>query len=154
MKFAVMAVKLSAADKRTLALQYFLTDQFSQKEIAERVGTNETQISRWAKKERWDDLKKSLLTSKRETLAFLYQVLAAIKTEMNTKQDFSDTKKADAVVKYTAAIKNLETETNIGQLMEAGSLFHTFMAVIDPQLALTFLNHYDAFIKERLNKRF
>jgi hypothetical protein len=148
------SAKLKMNEKKMLALQYFLSDQFTQKEIAVKLSINETTLSRWVVKENWADLKKSILTTKKEMLSFLYTVMAAIRDDMKSTGDYTDHKKADAFVKYTAAIKNLETETNIGQLMEAGSLFHSFLSAVDPELALLVLNHYDAFIKERLTKRF
>lgn len=131
----------------------YMQNQLAQKEIAAKVGVNEKTISLWKDKYCWEQLRKSLLTTKAEVLRFLYNVLDKLKTRIENEDGIGDTKQADMVVKYTAAIKSLETETSVAQLMEAGQRFHKFLQAMDPALALTVLNHYDSFIKDSL-KRF
>lgn len=131
----------------------YMQNQLSQKEIAVKVKVAEKTICAWKEKYCWEQLRKSLLTTKAEVLRFLYNVLDKLKTKIEGEDGIGDTKQADMVVKYTAAIKSLETETSVAQLMEAGQRFHKFLQVIDPALALNMLNHYDSFIKDSL-KRF
>lgn len=130
----------------------FLANQFTQKEIAAKVKVSDNTLSSWAKKGNWDLLRKSLLTSKNESLRNLYNVLDRVNKKLNEENSIGDSKTADMLVKYTAAIKNLETETSIAQLIDSGQRFHQWMQVIDPKLALSFLNHYDGFIKDQLKK--
>lgn len=131
----------------------YMQNQLSQKEISVKVKVAEKTICAWKEKYCWEQLRKSLLTHKAEVLRFLYNVLDKLKTKIEGEDGIGDTKQADMVVKYTAAIKSLETETSVAQLMEAGQRFHKFLQVIDPALALNMLNHYDSFIKDSL-KRF
>lgn len=131
----------------------YLQGQFTQKEIAAKVKATEKSICKWVKDGHWENLRKSMLTTKSEILRNLYNILDRICQRMKDDNTEGDAKDADKFVKYTAAINNLETETSVAQLMEAGMKFHKFLQVADPQQALVFLNNYDAFIKEQL-KRF
>lgn len=149
-----MAKQLSIVQKKEWAQLLYLQNQLSQKEIAAKVKVAEKTISAWVHKENWNKLRKSLLTSKSDLLRFFYDVLDNVKNKINETEDgIGDSKIADMVVKYTASIKSLETETSVSVLMEAGMQFHKYMQTIDPAKALEFLNNYDSFIKEKL-KRF
>lgn len=144
--------ELTRNQKKEWAQLLYLTDQYTQKEIAAKVDVAEKTISQWVTKEGWDNLRKSMLVTRNEMLSFLYNVLAGISDQMKESKDYADTKKADAIVKYTAAIKNLETETNTAQKMEVGRMFINYLIPIDPQFALSVTNHLDAFIKAGLKK--
>lgn len=148
-----MAKELTIGQKKEWAQMLFLENKITQKDIAVKVKVTEATMSKWVKDGRWNDLRKSLLTSKSEILRNLYNFLDRMNTKMNSEEGFGDTKLADMYVKYTAAIKNLETETSIAQLMDAGQRFHQFLQAVDPKFALDVLNHFDHFIKDQL-KRF
>ena len=148
-----MSKELSVAQKKEWAEMLYMQNQLSQKEIAVKVGVTEKTITQWKEKYCWEQLRKSLLTTKGEILRFLYNVLDKLKQKIESEDGIGDSKMADMVVKYTASIKSLETETSISVLMEAGMQFHKFMQSVDPAKALEVLNNYDAFIKEKI-KRF
>ncbi|MGQ0740210.1 MAG: terminase gpP N-terminus-related DNA-binding protein [Bacteroidota bacterium] len=144
--------ELTNTQKREWAEMLYMQNQLSQKEISEKVGVNEKTITAWKEKYCWEQLRKSLLTTKHEILRFLYNVLDKLKTKIEGEDGIGDTKQADMVVKYTAAIKGLETETSTAQLMEAGMKAHKYFQSIDPAFALQFLNNYDSFIKDSLKR--
>jgi hypothetical protein len=150
----IMGKELSNKQKQEWAELLFMQQQLTQKEIAVKVGVAEKTLSGWKDKYCWEQLRKSLLTSKSEILRFLYNTLDKLKTKIENADDgIGDTKLADMVIKYTAAIKSLETETSIAALMDAGMQFHKYLQAVDPTEALKMLNNYDGFIKERI-KRF
>jgi hypothetical protein len=148
-----MSKELSNKQKREWAEMLFIQGDVTQKEIAHKVNVAEKTISAWAAKYNWDDLRKSMLTTKNDILRNLYNILDKINTKLKDENSIGDSKIADMYVKYAAAIKSLETETSIGQISEVGRMFVNWLQGIDPALALTVLNHLDKFIKERL-KRF
>lgn len=145
-----MSKELTSSQKKEWAKMLYLQDQLNQKQIAAKVGVNEATMSRWVKAEQWESLRKSLLTSKNEILQNLYGLLDKLGKRMKEDDSVGDSKIADMYVKYSAAIKNLETETSIAQIMESGMQFHKFLQGFDPELAMTMLNHYDAFVKQKL----
>jgi nitrogen regulatory protein PII len=148
-----MSKELSNNQKREWAEMLFLQGDILQKEIAQKVGVAEKTISAWAKKYNWDDLRKSMLTTKTDMLRNLYSILDKINQKLKDEGSIGDSKIADMYVKYTAAIRNLETETSIGQISEVFRMFVNWLQIIDPAFALSVLNHGDKFIKEKL-KRF
>ena len=131
----------------------FLQDELLQKEIATKVGISERTMSKWATEGNWETKRKSTITLKSEVLRNLYNVLDKISKKLKDEDSIGDSKIADMYVKYTASIKNLETETSTAQIIEVARMFVTYEQSIDPAFALKVLNEFDQFIKERL-KRF
>lgn len=147
-----MSKELTVTQKREWAELLYLQNQLTQNEIADKVGVGPKTITAWKEKYNWENLRKSLLTTKGEILRFLYNVLDKVRQKIEGEDGIGDSKMADMVVKYTASIKSLETETSISVLMEAGMQFHKYMQLVAPDKALEFLNNYDGFIKEKIKK--
>lgn len=67
------------------------------------------------------------------------------------KEQFLNSKEADAVVKITAAIKNLETETNIAEKMATGKEFLSFIRKISTfDVSKDIARLFDSYIKSCL----
>jgi transcriptional regulator with XRE-family HTH domain len=125
---------LSREQKKDFAKNLYLNNpNITQKELALRVGVSAVTINKWINDEKWDTLQKSLLLSKSEILADYYEQLREAKESVKMREEgkrFMSSKEADAVVKITAAIKNLETETNIADKVEVGKNFLAFIRKI------------------------
>lgn len=126
--------ELSREQKKDFAKNLYLNNpNITQKELALRVGVSTVTMSKWVNEEKWDTLQKSLLLSKSEILADYYEQLREAKESVKMREEgkrFMSSKEADAVVKITAAIKNLETETNIADKVEVGKDFLAFIRKI------------------------
>ena len=71
-----------------------------------------------------------MLIGKEEVLNNLYEELANLQTAIREKNDgnkYGDTKQADIYIKYTASIRNLETELAIADLVESGIRFMKYI---------------------------
>jgi hypothetical protein len=147
-----MAKDLSISQKKEWAELLFIRGDLLQKDIASKVQVSERTLSKWANEGEWERLKKSMLTTKSEILRNLYDLLDKISQKLKEEGSIGDSKIADMYVKYTAAINNLETETSIAQMFEVGRMFVNHLQAIDPQFALSVLNHFDGFIKEKLKR--
>ncbi len=133
----------------------YTTGDYTQKELAARVGVTEKTIKDWIDKGMWKYLRKSLLTSKSDQVRRLYEILSAVTQRIEDSDGgYGDTKMADMMIKYTAAIKNLETETSAGQMFETGMMFIRFVMKSDTALAKEITNLFDAFIQTELNAKF
>jgi hypothetical protein len=148
----VMSTELSISLKRDFAEALYLKGDITQKEIAARVKVNEKTIGRWVEKYKWESLRKSLLTTKSELLRNLYNILDRINDKLKEEESIGDSRIADMYVKYTASIKNLETDTNLGQIVEVLRMFVNYLQTIDPEFALSVLNHSDKFVKDQLKR--
>jgi len=145
----------SLQQKKEYAKLLYITGDLNQKEIAQRVEVNEKTIAKWIEEGMWKYLCKSLLTSKSDQLRRAYDILDAVTKKIeDTEGGYGDTKLADMYVKYTAAVKNLETETSAGQMYETGIPFIRFVSKDNNELAKEITNYFDAFIMQELNRKF
>lgn len=137
--------------EKEFAKSLYITGGITQKEIASRVNVTEKTLASWIKKEKWDSLKKSLLTTKQTQLAFLYDQLDFLNTEIS-ERDYAvaQGKEADTIIKLTAAINRLETETSIGDTVEVARNFIEFVRPQDLELAKTITNLFDVFITAKM----
>jgi transcriptional regulator with XRE-family HTH domain len=121
--------------KEFARLIYFQEPGISQKEMAARVGISEVTIGKWITKEGWREMQKSLLTSKAEQLSMLYTSLDKFNQSIRERKEspYPTNKEADTLIKMTAAIRNLETETSIAEKIETAKAFLQFLRKIGPQ---------------------
>jgi transposase-like protein len=125
-----------------------------QSELAVRVGVTPQTISRWKKKHGWENMRKSLLTTRQEELRRLYDQLKELNDHIRSKpegQRYANSKEADTITKITSAIRNLETEVSASQTIDVFMKFNEFIQnVEDLQLAQKIVELQDAFVKSLL----
>ena len=128
-----MATDIKMSDKQYLAKILFTREKLEQKIIAQKVGVSEKTISKWVHEFAWKKLRNRLLVSKEEILNDLYEQLENLHNSIRTKDighQFADTKEADIQIKYTASIRNLETDLAIADLVESGIRFIKHLQVV------------------------
>lgn len=142
---------LSKVQEKEFAKSLYIGGGLTQKEIAERISVTEKTLTKWIKVGKWDSLKKSLLTTKQNQLSFLYDQLDFLNTEI-TKRDskVATGKEADVIIKLTAAINRLETETSIGDTVEVARNFIEFVRPQNLELAKTITDLFDVFITAKM----
>lgn len=142
---------LRKAQEKEYAKSLYIGGGLTQKEIAERVSVTEKTLAKWIKEGKWDNLKKSLLTTKENQLSFLYDQLDFLNTDIS-KRDFKVAvgKEADTIIKLTASINRLETETSIGDIVEVARNFIEFVRQQDLELAKIITNLFDVFITAKM----
>lgn len=142
---------LRKAQEKEYAKSLYIGGGLTQKEIAERVSVTEKTLAKWIKEGKWDNLKKSLLTTKENQLSFLYNQLDFLNTDIS-KRDFkvATGKEADTIAKLSASINRLETETSIGDTVEVARAFIEFVRQQDLELAKVITNLFDVFITAKM----
>jgi len=138
-------------DKRNKAKSLYLTGQYDQKEIAELVEVSERSITKWKTEENWEDLKESLLTTRENELRRLYKMLRILNDDIDLKAERKipvNSKEADAVLKITAAIKNLELETSIADKVEVGMAFINMVRKENLELSKDITKWFDLFLQQ------
>jgi transcriptional regulator with XRE-family HTH domain len=146
--------KLSNTQKKEWAKQLFTRDSMTQKEIAEKVDVSQKTMSGWVTKEKWDTMRKTLATTKQEQLTMLYDMLDLLNKAGKASLEDDDPKTnpdADRIIKLTAAIKKLESETGIGEMIDTLKALITFVQKEDFEAAQTINKWGDLFIKDRLS---
>ena len=120
------------------------------KELAARTGAPERSIAKWIRTENWETLRLSLLTSRRDQLGRLYLILSAVTEKVEAKDGVGDASLADLMIRYTAAIRALETETSITAIVETMMLFGTFVQRCYPEQFRLITEISDGFVQEQL----
>lgn len=114
-----MAKELNNATKKELAKDLFLTGKYQQKEIAKKVGVAENTIGRWVKDGKWELLRANLTTTRENVLSNWYAQLAEMNKDIAGREEgkrFPTPSESDRMIKISAAINKLETETGIAEV--------------------------------------
>lgn len=140
-------------NKRQIARTLFVQGGMTQKEIASKLEVTEQTISRWAKKDHWDELKKNVMSGKQEILRSLYTELQKLQTIIEEDGGVADSKQADIRRKLITDIRQLETRYSVSQTVQVGMDFCEFLKEIDFELAGKISQYFQAFIDEQIEKQ-
>lgn len=120
------------------------------KELALRVGVSEVTISKWRNAEGWEQLRASVIITKEAELRRLYMQLTELNDYIFSREKgsrFASSKESDTLVKLSAAIKQLETDTSVAETMEVLKNFIIHVREDDFTKAQEITQLADVFIK-------
>jgi transposase len=146
--------KQDIEDKKYLAKILYTTEHLEGKIVAQRVGVSEKTISRWVTDGNWKSLRNRLLISKDNQINLLYEQLENLNKSINESEDgYANTKTADILIKYTAAIRNLETDLAIADLVESGLRFIRYLQkVATHEQVMEISDIWNSFIQASIRK--
>lgn len=124
-----------------------------QKELAERVGVSPVTINKWVKEEGWESYRASVIITKEAELSRLYMQVTELNDFIMNKpkgERFASSKEADALVKLTGAIRQLETDTSVADTIEVLKNFVNHIRQEDYEKAKEVTNLADIFVKSIL----
>ena len=131
---------LTNAQKKEWAKTLYLRENLTQQEIAERVGE-------------WEEQKAGLTLTRQEQVANLYRQVAEINRAISTRAEgerFPSSKEADILGKLSAAIRNMEQETGIADIISVLTGFVEWLRPLDLDKAKELTRLADAYIKDKL----
>lgn len=140
-------------NKRQIARTLFVQGGMTQKEIASKLEVTEQTISRWSKKDHWDELKKNVMSGKQEILRSLYTELQKLQSIIEENGGVADSKQADIRRKLITDIRQLETRYSVSQTVQIGMDFCEFLKEIDFDLAGKISRYFQSFIDEQIEKQ-
>ncbi len=145
---------ISIDDKRALAKSLFINDRLDQKVVAARVKVSERTMGKWVADGNWKMLRKRLLLGKENLINKYYDHLENLNKKIDdAKQGHGDSKQADIMIKYTAAINNLETDLGIQDLVEAGMRFiRDLQKRVPPEKVLEVTEMWNDFIHTSIKR--
>lgn len=146
-------MELKSEQKKMLAREIYLLGSYTYEEIAQKVGAQRQTISRWAKAGNWDDLKAGMSVTREEILKRMYQHLKNINEAIMAREPKlrqPDTKEADVMVKLSAAIKSMETDVGISDIISVGMRFGEWLRRVDLEKAKEYIKLWDLFLKEQI----
>jgi uncharacterized protein YjcR len=118
-------MELSQQEKKEYAKMLYLSQHdLQQKDLAKKVGVTEQTITAWKKEGEWEKQRTQFITTRQNQLSTLYVQLENINEAIAnrpTGQNFPQKGEADTISKLVAAIKNLETEKGVSEIVDVGT---------------------------------
>ena len=148
-----MANNLSNTQKKEWAKTLYLKENLTQQEIADRVGVSRVSVNRWIAYGKWEEQKVGLTLTREEQVANLYRQVAEINRKIAEKPEgerFASNAEADILGKLSAAIRKMETDVGIADVISVQTKFIEFLRPIDLGKAKELTQLSDAFIKSLL----
>ena len=144
---------LTNAQKKEWAKTLYMRENLTQQEIAERVGVSRVTVSNWVRAGKWEEQKAGLTLTRQEQVANLYRQVAEINRAISARAEgerFPNSKEADILGKLSAAIRNMEQETGIADIISVLTGFIEWLRPFDLDKAKELIRLADAYIKDKL----
>lgn len=144
---------LTNAQKKEWAKTLYMRENLTQQEIAERVGVSRVTVSNWVRAGKWEEQKAGLRLTRQEQVANLYRQVAEINRAISARAEgerFPNSKEADILGKLSAAIRNMEQETGIADIISVLTGFIEWLRPFDLEKAKELTRLADAYIKDKL----
>jgi len=145
--------ELTVKKKKEWAAMLYLKENLTQAEIAEKVGVSKVTMNKWVKGEKWEERKAGITLTREEQIKNLYRQVSEINDVIGSREKgkrFASTAEADTLSKLAGAIKKMETETGIADIISVGTRFIEFLRPIDLEKAKDVTRLFDIFIKQNL----
>ena len=116
-------------EKKEWASLLFIHQKMTQKEIAEKVGVSEVTLSKWVNDGNWNKLKTSLVMTKQEQLARLYNQVSELNSAIEQREKghrHANSREADVIAKLSKAIKSLESDISLAEVINVFVAFNEF----------------------------
>jgi len=144
---------LTNTQKKEWAKTLYLKENLTQQEIADRVGVSRVSISNWMRAGKWEEQKVGITLTREEQIANLYRQVAEINKAILEKPEgerFANSTEADILGKLSAAIRKMETDVGIADIISVITQFIEFLRPLDLEKAKEVTRLADAFIKSKL----
>lgn len=110
-------------------------------------------VSNWVRAGKWEEQKAGLTLTRQEQVANLYRQVAEINRAISARAEgerFPNSKEADILGKLSAAIRNMEQETGIADIISVLTGFIEWLRPFDLEKAKELTRLADAYIKDKL----
>lgn len=153
--FKMAARELTIKMKRDWAKLLYLKTAMSQKEICEKVSVTPKSFAKWRDDDNWELLKSAYIITKEQELRRIYIQINEINNVIEKREEgnrFASPKEADTISKLASAARNMETETNIANIVDTFVDFTEWLRQNEFDKAREFNAYFDSFIKHKLEK--
>jgi transcriptional regulator with XRE-family HTH domain len=134
--------------------QFLITKEgMTQKEAAEKVGVSVVTMNKWYRDGEWARLKQSMLVTRQEQLNRLYMQLEELNNHIMKRPEgerFANSKEADSISKLAIAIKTMETEASIADIVEVSKRLLNWMRKYNDSRTVEIANIFNDFIKDSM----
>ncbi|MCC8095703.1 MAG: helix-turn-helix domain-containing protein [Tannerellaceae bacterium] len=145
--------EMTLKQKKEYAAILFLKEQLTQAEIAEKVGVSRQTINKWVKAEKWEERLAGISMTKEEQIKNLYRQITEINDKIKGREKgerHATTAEADTINKLSSAIKKMEEDIGIADIVSVSIRFLEWIRRSDHEKAKEFTHLFDLFIKDSL----
>lgn len=142
-------------DKKSIARSLFLDGNYTQEEIADKVGTTRQTVSRWIREGSWEEVKASVAITPAQIISQWNRQIIEVNNAIATRgegQRYATPAEADALAKLAGAINKLQNDIGVSDCVSVAMRFLTWLRPLDVEAAKQFNNLFDAFIKEQTTR--
>lgn len=139
-------------DKKNIAKTLYLSN-YTQEEIAEKVGSSRQTIARWIKQNGWEELRASASITPDKIIANFQRQIMEINNniaERETGKRFATVAESDTLVKLAAAIQKLEQDIGIADIVNVAIKFTSWLRSTDIDMCKAISPFFDTFIKSQI----
>ncbi len=136
---------------RNEAKHRYVDEQKNLPDICTELGIEEATLWNWKQADCWDAERMVMLTSKQYHMKNLYQLLDKVNRRMGCEDEINP-KDADLAVKYTAAIKNLDAEVGLPEIIDVAKMFVNWLQQKSKDQARKIALELDGFIRHKLKE--
>ena len=139
--------------KRDLARVLFCKENLTMQEVAEKVGVSRQTVSKWARDDKWEEQKAGVTLTKEEQIKNLYRQVAELNRSILEREEgarYATIAEADTISKLSAAIRKMESETGIADIISVGIKFIEWIRKADIDRAKEMAEVWDLFVKDQL----
>lgn len=152
-----MDEELQCSERKEFARLLYTRLDIAVADVALSTGADIDAVRTWIREGAWDTQQRTLLSSKTKQLEHLYAALGQLDKKIHADNEDGqkeiNLKDVDLYVKYTAAIKNLEVNMPMSNILEVSAHFITWLRRQDAELAKKVSTQLDAFMKHRASAR-
>lgn len=146
----------SKIDKRSIARTLYLDGNYTQEEIAVKVGVSRQTIIRWSKEDSWAELKASLSVTPTQLIAQWQQQIAEINRTISSREEgarYATPAEADAMLKLATSIKKIQDDLGVSEVISVCMRFLAWLRPLDMEQAKAFNSLMDVFVKDQANSK-
>lgn len=144
--------KKQIKSKKESAKALYLSAQYTQNEISDLVGISRVSLGKWIKKGNWEDLRSATTLTPEKMISHLNKQLEEINQNILSREQgkrFANTKEADAILKISKTIKNLQRDLGLREVLAFTMKFLTWLREVgEYEKGKEFVPLFNAFISD------
>ena len=149
--------KIELKNKKDLAKSLFMQGIYTQEEISELIGISRKSVYKWIKDGNWAEMRTATTITPQKIICQLNQQLDDINKNILARPEgkrFANTKEADAILKLSNTIKNMQEETGLKEMVSVSMAFLSWLRDIgEYESGKLFLNYFNVFINDFAEKK-
>ena len=149
--------KQELKNKKELAKALFMESKYTQEEIGDFIGISRVTIGKWIKEGNWEELRTANTITPQKIVYQLSRQIDDINKSILTRPEgerFATAKEADAILKISSTIKNLQKETGLTEVVGVAMSFLNWLREAgEYEKGKDFLKYFNMYINEFAEKK-